>query len=224
MVITQSSQSLIKVFTLFILLNCRFKVQILIYFTPKRIFNKLGTSIEDFFCSNHKLHNCHHTKSVLLKQLNWFYCPCPKFFDLLNGTSSLNHSPQRTKLVNLKQTKAADRVPPPRNIFLRYNYLIATHISFDILMNILIVINLIVIIIELSFTAEPQYLIYLKYINYSYFGIFMLEAIIKVSYHGATDLWSSSLIGIVNAVVKKSIMITELKFEFLLIVNVAVIW
>ena len=87
---------------------------------------------------------------------------------------------QRTKLVQLKQMKAADRVPPPRNIFLRYHYLIATHMAFDILMNILIVLNLIAIFIELTADDDANYLIYLKYINYAYFVIFMLEAIIKV--------------------------------------------
>ena len=53
--------------------------------------------------------------------------------------------------------------------------------AFDILMNILIVINLIAIAIELSTSESASYMIYLKYINYSYFGIFMLEAIIKVN-------------------------------------------
>lgn len=76
--------------------------------------------------------------------------------------------------------KAADRVPPPRNIFLRYNYMVATHMAFDILMNILIVLNLIAIFIELNADDDAYYLIYLKYINYAYFVIFMLEAIIKV--------------------------------------------
>ena len=84
--------------------------------------------------------------------------------------------------MNLKQIKAAERIPPPRNTFLRYNYLIATHMAFDILVNVLIITNLIAIVIELVITASEyaNYAIYLKIINYVYFGLFVLEAIIKV--------------------------------------------
>ena len=78
--------------------------------------------------------------------------------------------------------KAADRVPPPRNIFLRYNYMIATHMGFDILMNVLITLNMIAIIVELTVDYDGSLRIYLKYINYVYFNIFILEAIIKVSF------------------------------------------
>ena len=87
---------------------------------------------------------------------------------------------QRTKLIQLKQMKAADRVPPPRNIFLRYNYMIATHVAFDVLMNVLITLNMVAIIFELTADDNASYLVYLKYINYVYFVVFMLEAIIKV--------------------------------------------
>lgn len=89
---------------------------------------------------------------------------------------------QRTKLVQVRQMKAADRVPPPRNIFLRYNYMIATHMTFDILMNVLITLNIIAISVELAVNYDGSLSIYLKYINYVYFNIFILEAIIKVSF------------------------------------------
>ena len=61
--------------------------------------------------------------------------------------------------------------------------------AFDILVNILIITNLIAIIIELALSASEydNYSIYLKIINYVYFGLFVLEAIIKVFGHKNTS-------------------------------------
>ena len=80
-----------------------------------------------------------------------------------------------------RQARASDRVPPPRNLFLRYNYMTATHVAFDLVMNVLIAVNMIPIFLELSVPDDSEMMPYLKYINYVYCGVYVVEAIIKVS-------------------------------------------
>ena len=81
-----------------------------------------------------------------------------------------------------RQARASDRVPPPRNLFLRYNYMIATHVAFDAIMNILIAVNMIPIFLELSVPDTVWYMVHLKYINYVYCFVYIVEIIIKVSF------------------------------------------
>ena len=90
---------------------------------------------------------------------------------------------KRSRLEKFKQARASDRVPPPRNLFLRYNYLIATHVAFDATINILIALNMIPISFELSVSDDVWYMKYLKFINYVYCGVYILEMFIKVSSH-----------------------------------------
>ena len=81
--------------------------------------------------------------------------------------------------------KASDRVPPPRNIFLRYNYMIATHVAFDIIMNVLVALNVATIIFELATHQKAWHKEYTKpltYLNYLFCAAFLLEAGIKVGF------------------------------------------
>lgn len=79
-----------------------------------------------------------------------------------------------------KQVRASESVPPPRNLFLRYNYMIATHVAFDAAMNFLIAVNMIPISFELSVPEDVSYMKYLKIINYVYCSVYILEMITKV--------------------------------------------
>ena len=80
-----------------------------------------------------------------------------------------------------KQVSAVDRVPPPRNLFLRYNYMIATHMAFDLTMYFLIGLNMIPIAFELNAKNDSVwYMGILKIVNYVYCAIYILEAMIKV--------------------------------------------
>ena len=88
--------------------------------------------------------------------------------------------PQKQRLEKFRQARASDRVPPPRNLFLRYNYMVATHVAFDAIMNILIALNMIPIFLELSVPDTVWYMIYLNYINYVYCFVYVVEIIIKV--------------------------------------------
>lgn len=62
--------------------------------------------------------------------------------------------------------------------------MVATHVAFDIVMNILILLNMIPIALELSVPDDVWYMIYLKYINYVYCAVYVLEAAIKVYFIG----------------------------------------
>ena len=59
--------------------------------------------------------------------------------------------------------------------------MIVTHVAFDATMNILIALNMIPISFELSVSDTVWYMKYLKYINYAYCGIYILEGFVKVS-------------------------------------------
>jgi len=86
----------------------------------------------------------------------------------------------RNRLEKFKQVRASESVPPPRNLFLRYNYMIATHVAFDAAMNILIAVNMIPISFELSVPEDVWYMKYLKIINYVYCSVYILEMITKM--------------------------------------------
>ncbi|XP_057290115.1 sodium/hydrogen exchanger 10-like [Hydractinia symbiolongicarpus] len=86
----------------------------------------------------------------------------------------------RVRLEKFKQVRASETVPPPRNLFLRYNYLIATHVAFDAVMNALIALNMVPIAFELSVSETVWYMKYLKIINYVYCGVYIMEAMIKI--------------------------------------------
>lgn len=58
--------------------------------------------------------------------------------------------------------------------------MVATHVAFDVTINILIILNMIPISLELSVPDDVWYMIYLKYINYVYCAVYVLEAAIKV--------------------------------------------
>lgn len=59
--------------------------------------------------------------------------------------------------------------------------MIATHVAFDAIMNILIAVNMIPIFLELSVPDTVWYMVHLKYINYVYCFVYIVEIIIKVS-------------------------------------------
>jgi len=59
--------------------------------------------------------------------------------------------------------------------------MIATHVAFDAIMNVLIALNMIPISLELSVPDDIWYMVYLKYVNYVYCALYVLELIIKVS-------------------------------------------
>jgi sodium/hydrogen exchanger 10/11 len=60
-------------------------------------------------------------------------------------------------------------------------YRVAMHVMFDAVINVLIILNMIPIIIELTADDDSPYLGVLKTINYVYCAIYLIEAIWKVS-------------------------------------------
>ena len=87
---------------------------------------------------------------------------------------------QKDKLEQLKHHKAAERVPPPSNKVLSFMYDVAAHVSFDIVMNVLIIANMVPIILELASDDDAPYMNVLNIINYVYCTLYVSEAIWKV--------------------------------------------
>lgn len=81
----------------------------------------------------------------------------------------------------LKHQKPTELIPPPNNKVLGFMYSVAAHVSFDIVMNTLILINMVPIILELASDDDAPYIYTLNIINYVYCTIYVTEAIWKVS-------------------------------------------
>ena len=88
---------------------------------------------------------------------------------------------KKDKLEQLKHQKPAERIPPPTNKVLSLMYTVAAHVSFDIAMNSLIIINMVPIILELASDDDAPYMNTLNTINYVYCTVYVTEAIWKVS-------------------------------------------
>ena len=86
----------------------------------------------------------------------------------------------RKRLEKMKQTNPAERVPAPTSVFLQLCFFIASHVSFDIIMNILIGINIIPIVLEFVFEKCSPHIRILSFINTGYFFIFLFEAVVKL--------------------------------------------
>lgn len=80
----------------------------------------------------------------------------------------------------MKHHKPTERVPSPNNKILSFMYSVAAHVSFDIVMNTLIIINMVPIILELASDDDAPYMNTLSVINYVYCTIFVGEATWKV--------------------------------------------
>lgn len=80
----------------------------------------------------------------------------------------------------MKHHKPAERVPTPNNKILSFMYSVAVHVSFDIVMNTLIIINMVPIILELASDDDAPYMKTLNVINYVYCTIYVGEAAWKV--------------------------------------------
>ncbi|XP_068761684.1 sperm-specific sodium:proton exchanger-like [Montipora capricornis] len=85
----------------------------------------------------------------------------------------------KDKLEQLKHQKPAERIPPPTNKVLSLMYTVAAHVSFDIAMNSLIIINMVPIILELASDDDAPYMNTLNTINYVYCTVYVTEAIWK---------------------------------------------
>ena len=59
-------------------------------------------------------------------------------------------------------------------------YTVAVHVSFDIVMNVLIIINMVPIILELASDDDAPFMSILNKINYFYCSLYVAEAIWKV--------------------------------------------
>ena len=59
-------------------------------------------------------------------------------------------------------------------------YSVAAHVSFDVVMNTLIILNMVPIILELASDDDAPYMNTLNVINYVYCTIYVAEAIWKV--------------------------------------------
>ena len=79
--------------------------------------------------------------------------------------------------------KADELVPEPENRVLLFMYRVAVHVSFDVVMNTLILINMIPIVFELTSPDDAWYMGTLKIVNYIYCVIYVIEASWKVSRH-----------------------------------------
>ncbi|CAH3195691.1 unnamed protein product, partial [Porites evermanni] len=86
----------------------------------------------------------------------------------------------KDKLEQMKHHKPAERVPTPNNKILSFMYSVAVHVSFDIVMNTLIIINMVPIILELASDDDAPYMNTLNVINYVYCTIYVGEAAWKV--------------------------------------------
>ena len=60
-------------------------------------------------------------------------------------------------------------------------YTVAVHVSFDIVMNVLIIINMVPIILELASDDDAPFMPILNKINYFYCSLYVAEAIWKVT-------------------------------------------
>lgn len=89
-------------------------------------------------------------------------------------------SSQRDKLEAMKKSKDYEIDQSPDNRIQYFMYKVAMHVSFDAVMNVLILFNLIPIIFELTADEDAPYLSILRIINYVYCSIYVLEALWKV--------------------------------------------
>ena len=88
---------------------------------------------------------------------------------------------KKDKLEQLKHQKPAERIPPPTIRVLSFMYTVAVHVSFDIVMNVLIIINMVPIILELASDDDAPFMPILNKINYFYCSLYVTEAIWKVT-------------------------------------------
>ncbi|XP_067045427.1 sperm-specific sodium:proton exchanger-like [Acropora muricata] len=86
----------------------------------------------------------------------------------------------KDKLEQLKHQKPAERIPPPTIRVLSFMYTVAVHVSFDIVMNVLIIINMVPIILELASDDDAPFMPILNKINYFYCSLYVTEAIWKM--------------------------------------------
>lgn len=113
---------------------------------------------------------CHDTQRRFIEVDDILpHCKIPSFYKW-----------SKKRLEKMKQVHPAERVPAPTNLFLRFCFFIASHVSFDIIMNVAITLNIIPIVLEYVFDPCSAHERILSLINICYFFVFLFEAFIKI--------------------------------------------